>query len=72
MNLMKRIRNIPNEGFTRPELRRMSAHNAREKDQVRELLEEEGISKSRWKYLDNQMKMLKLEYHFIVLAYKNC
>jgi len=70
MNMVDQFRSITEQGYSRDQLKRIKNHNEYEKSVIYALLKERK-SNNKFRYLDNQLKMLKLEYYYIIKAITN-
>ena len=70
MNMVDQFRSITEQGYSRDQLKRIKNHNESEKSVIYALLKERN-SNNKFRYLDNQLKMLKLEYYYIIKAITN-
>ena len=70
MNMVNQFRSITEQGYSRDQLKRIKNHNEYEKSVIYALLKERK-SNNKFRYLDNQLKMLKLEYYYIIKAITN-
>jgi len=70
MNMVNQFRSITEQGYSRDQLKRIKNHNEYEKSVIYALLKERN-SNNKFRYLDNQLKMLKLEYYYIIKAITN-
>lgn len=68
--MVNQFRSITEQGYSRDQLKRIKNHNEYEKSVIYALLKERK-SNNKFRYLDNQLKMLKLEYYYIIKAITN-